>query len=138
MGATKYEIYPPEIVEVTEIVKAIAHPARMQAVLIVAGNTDGDVTVKDLQKEIKLAQSTLSQHLKVLVEAGVLKTRLSTRTGNSLLIYRVERSALIVITRVLENILKKVNLKSDRKYDLMQAYYSKFRMFTNWQDRFIT
>lgn len=138
MGATKYEIYPPEIVEVTEIVKAIAHPARMQAVLIVASNTDGDVTVKDLQKEIKLAQSTLSQHLKVLVEAGVLKTRLPTRAGNSLLIYRVERSALIVITRVLENILKKVNLKSDRKYDLIQEYYSKFRMFTNWQDRFIT
>lgn len=138
MGATKYEIYPSEIVEFTEIIKAIAHPARMQAVMIVAENTDEDVTTAEFKEKIKLSQSTLSQHLKVLVGSGILKTRVITKSNKSCLSYCVEREALTVITEVLKKLLKQVDIRSDSQYAVIEKYYSRFRMYTDWRGYFQT
>ena len=41
---------------------------------------DGESCVGDLEKKVKLSQSALSQHLAVLREAGIVKTRRGAQT----------------------------------------------------------
>jgi ArsR family transcriptional regulator len=52
------------------LAKALGHPVRVQIVRILAA-TEG--CVGDLLGKIPLAQSTVSQHLKVLKEAGLVR-----------------------------------------------------------------
>lgn len=52
------------------LAKAIGHPVRVQIVRILA-RTEG--CVSDLLGQIPLAQSTVSQHLKVLKDAGLVR-----------------------------------------------------------------
>lgn len=52
--------------------KAIADPARLRLVSIVASSGDGAVCVCDLTEPVGLSQPTVSHHLKILVEAGIL------------------------------------------------------------------
>ena len=54
-----------------ELAKAIGHPVRVQIVRILA-RTEGCVC-GDLVANLPLAQSTVSQHLKVLKEAGLVR-----------------------------------------------------------------
>ncbi len=136
MGATKYEIYPSEVVEFTELLKAVAHPARMQAVLLIAENTDEDITTKELQAEIKLSQATLSQHLKVLTHSGVLKTKVVKKNNKCCLSYRIEREVLVMITQIIGKILKNTDLKSDSNYTVIEKFHSRFQACTNWQSYF--
>lgn len=53
--------------------KAIADPARLRLVSIVAASSDGSVCVCDLTEPVGLSQPTVSHHLRVLVEAGILQ-----------------------------------------------------------------
>jgi ArsR family transcriptional regulator len=57
--------------ELAELAKALAHPIRVQIVRILA-RTDGCVC-GDLVDQLPLAQSTVSQHLKVLKDAGLVR-----------------------------------------------------------------
>lgn len=52
--------------------KALADPARVRIVSIVANHVDQEACVCDLQDALELSQPTVSHHLKVLVEAGFL------------------------------------------------------------------
>lgn len=52
------------------LAKALAHPVRVQIVRILAA-TEG--CVNELVEQLPLAQSTVSQHLKVLKEAGLVR-----------------------------------------------------------------
>lgn len=52
--------------------KAIADPTRLRLVSIVASSSEGAVCVCDLTEPVGLSQPTVSHHLKVLVEAGIL------------------------------------------------------------------
>jgi ArsR family transcriptional regulator len=53
------------------LAKALAHPMRVQIVRILA-RTEGCVC-GDIVEQLPLAQSTVSQHLKVLKEAGLVR-----------------------------------------------------------------
>jgi len=53
------------------LAKALAHPIRVQIVRILA-RTDGCVC-GDLVNQLPVAQSTVSQHLKVLKDAGLIQ-----------------------------------------------------------------
>jgi ArsR family transcriptional regulator len=57
--------------ELAALAKALAHPVRVQIVRILA-RTEGCVC-GDLVEQLPLAQSTVSQHLKVLKEAGLVR-----------------------------------------------------------------
>jgi DNA-binding transcriptional ArsR family regulator len=71
MGLTKTKIFTPEINEVSAFAKALGHPARM---VIIKYLLQRETCVcGDLVKEIGLAQPTISQHLKALKEAGIIK-----------------------------------------------------------------
>jgi len=57
--------------ELAALAKAIAHPARVQIVRILVRKTA--CVCGDIVDELTLAQSTVSQHLKVLKEAGLIR-----------------------------------------------------------------
>jgi ArsR family transcriptional regulator, arsenate/arsenite/antimonite-responsive transcriptional repressor len=52
--------------------KAVADPARLRLISIVAAADSGEVCVCDFTGPVGLSQPTVSHHLKVLVDAGVL------------------------------------------------------------------
>ena len=58
--------------KVGEILKALAHPARLR---IVIGLLKDECNVAQIQKVLRLPQSTISQHLKILKNAGIIKGR---------------------------------------------------------------
>ena len=57
---------------VSEMLKALAHPARLK---IVVGLLKDECNVAQIQKALGLPQSTISQHLKTLKNAGIIKGR---------------------------------------------------------------
>lgn len=59
-----------DTVRVAAIAKALAHPVRVQIVELLAGQSE--CRGAEVFGELPLAQSTVSEHLRVLREAGVL------------------------------------------------------------------
>ena len=58
--------------EMSEILKALAHPARLE---IVTGLLENECNVSQVQEKLGLPQSTVSQHLRVLKNGGIIKGR---------------------------------------------------------------
>ncbi|WP_200949154.1 helix-turn-helix transcriptional regulator [Phycicoccus sp. Soil748] len=54
------------------LLKAVADPARLQVLGIVRGSPAGEACVRDLAEAVGLSQPTMSHHLRILVEAGLL------------------------------------------------------------------
>lgn len=54
------------------LAKALGHPARVQIVRFLLAQDEDSCVCGDICDEIPLAQSTVSQHLKVLKEAGLI------------------------------------------------------------------
>ncbi len=71
---------------------ALSHPARIEILKHLSGNQA--CCCKDVVQQLDLAQSTVSQHLKVLVEAGLV--RFSAERQRSL--YEIDREALAGIS----------------------------------------
>lgn len=57
--------------ELAALAKAIGHPARIQILRILTHRST--CICSDIVEELPLAQSTVSQHLKVLKEAGLIR-----------------------------------------------------------------
>jgi DNA-binding transcriptional ArsR family regulator len=58
--------------EASDILKALAHPARLK---IVVGLLKDECNVAQIQRVLGLPQSTISQHLRVLKNADIIKGR---------------------------------------------------------------
>jgi ArsR family transcriptional regulator len=58
--------------ELSRTLKAIADPARLRLLSMLADQPDGQMCVCDLTVPLGLAQPTVSHHLKVLTDAGLL------------------------------------------------------------------
>ena len=59
--------------------KAIGEPTRLRLLSMIAAHDGGEACVCDLNEPLKLSQPTVSHHLKVLVDAGLLtRTKRST------------------------------------------------------------
>jgi ArsR family transcriptional regulator, arsenate/arsenite/antimonite-responsive transcriptional repressor len=54
------------------ILKALADPTRLRLVSMVAAHEGGEACVCELTDPLGLAQPTISHHLKILVDAGIL------------------------------------------------------------------
>ena len=52
--------------------KAIGDPTRLRLLSLVAAHDDAEACVCDLTEPVNLSQGTVSHHLKVLVDAGLL------------------------------------------------------------------
>ena len=62
--------YPDGDVDTARLLKALAHPARLAMVRALAA---GGCGCGDIVRNLPLAQSTVSQHLKILKEAGLVE-----------------------------------------------------------------
>ena len=71
MGLTKTEIFSEKQNKMAQMLKALAHPARI-AIIQQLIKTKACVC-GDLVDELGLAQATISQHLKELKNAGLIK-----------------------------------------------------------------
>ena len=54
------------------VLKALADPTRLRLVSMVAAHEGGEACVCELTEPLGLTQPTISHHLKVLIDAGVL------------------------------------------------------------------
>jgi len=71
MGASKTEHFSDEQNELATLFKAIAHPARI-AIVEYLLKTDACIC-GDIVNQLPLAQPTVSQHLRELKNAGIIK-----------------------------------------------------------------
>jgi ArsR family transcriptional regulator, arsenate/arsenite/antimonite-responsive transcriptional repressor len=55
------------------VLKVIAEPTRLRLLSIVAAQADGEACICDLTDPVGLSQPTVSHHMKLLVEAGLLE-----------------------------------------------------------------
>jgi ArsR family transcriptional regulator len=60
-----------------QILKALAEPQRFQMIQEITAA--GELTCRELGERIRLAQPTISHHLKILHEAGLLAVRRESR-----------------------------------------------------------
>src|SRR5690349_12407526 len=70
MATSKWEAFSPAENDIARLAKALAHPARVRILLEIARRAA--CSGSDLQLIIPLSQSTVSQHIKDLVKAGLL------------------------------------------------------------------
>lgn len=63
-----------EAAELAPVFKAIADPVRLRLLSLVASHGDGEACVCDLTTAFDLTPPTISHHLKVLREAGLLSS----------------------------------------------------------------
>jgi DNA-binding transcriptional ArsR family regulator len=71
MGATKSYGFSVRENKLAKYAKALAHPARISILKLLAGKQT--CVCGDIVDELPLSQSTVSQHLKELKEAGLIK-----------------------------------------------------------------
>jgi ArsR family transcriptional regulator len=65
-------IKPDEAVTLAVGFKALSDPARLRLISLVAAHVDQEACVCDLTEPVGLSQPTVSHHLRLLVEAGIL------------------------------------------------------------------
>ncbi|HEU5268434.1 MAG TPA: metalloregulator ArsR/SmtB family transcription factor [Jatrophihabitans sp.] len=58
---------------IAPLLKALADPVRLRLLSLVASHESGEACVCDLNDAFELSQPTISHHLKVLHEAGLLE-----------------------------------------------------------------
>jgi len=83
--------------KVATTLKALADPARLRLLSIVAASQDQEACVCDLIEPVGLSQPTVSHHLKVLTEAGFL----SRSKRGTWAYYRLQPGALRAVTALL-------------------------------------
>jgi ArsR family transcriptional regulator, arsenate/arsenite/antimonite-responsive transcriptional repressor len=87
---TKQPLSSEQAERVAPLVKALADPVRLRLLSLVASHQDGEACVCDLNDAFDLSQPTISHHLKVLNEVGLLD-----RTKRGMWVYySVKPSAL--------------------------------------------
>lgn len=59
--------------QVAAALRVIADPARLRLISLIQAQPDGEACVCHLQQPLGLSQPTVSHHLKILVDAGVLE-----------------------------------------------------------------
>lgn len=124
MGATKHEVFSIEVNELAEVFKALSNPARLKAVLIIANNQEL-TTTKEILDNIQLSQSSISRHMKILVDTGLIKTKNRSIDKKNNLIYVLNYELFKEVINVLSNIDQK-RLRIDTS-----NFYSKFKQL-NW------
>lgn len=107
MGITKTEFYSEAQIELAQLLKALGHPARMAIVehLLKVNSC----ICNDLVNEIQLAQPTISQHLKELKNAGIIKGNIE---GTSIC-YCIDEKTFQKIQAFFSEALQKLNGKQD-------------------------
>ena len=108
MGATKTDFFTDKQNNIANLMKALGHPARI-AILEFILKSDACIC-GDIVNELPLAQPTISQHLKELKNAGLIK---GTIEGNSIC-YCVNEKAIDAIQSYFNIINVKLNKQKSK------------------------
>lgn len=71
MAQVRNETFPAELVDLAAVARALAHPGRLQILAVLAARRG--CVCGELVEALPLAQSTVSQHLKELKAAGLVR-----------------------------------------------------------------
>lgn len=74
MAVARKTGFPDKDVTIAELAHALAHPARLAILRILARR--GECICNDIVSDLPLAQSTVSQHLKALKAVGLIKGKI--------------------------------------------------------------
>ena len=77
--------------ELADLAKAFAHPARVQIIRFLLDQDEKACICGDICQQIPLAQSTVSQHLKILKRAGLIYGRVD----GPRICYYIDRSRMV-------------------------------------------
>lgn len=102
MGATKTEHFTDTQNEIATLAKALGHPARI-AIIDYLMSVDSCIC-GDIVKELPLSQPTVSQHLKELKNAGLIKGNIE---GNAIC-YCVDENTLKKLNNYINHISTKI------------------------------
>jgi DNA-binding transcriptional ArsR family regulator len=106
MGATKTEHFTDKLNNIALLIKALGHPARV-AILEYLIKVD-ECICGDIVNELPLSQPTVSQHLKELKSAGIIKGSVE---GNAIC-YCVDEKAITKLKNYFTNISIKLKKKN--------------------------
>jgi DNA-binding transcriptional ArsR family regulator len=107
MGATRTDHYSDNQNDIARIAKALGHPAR---VAIVDYLTKVNACIcGDIVNELPLAQPTVSQHLKELKNAGIIKGEIE---GNAIC-YCIDEQIVKNINDYLSDVLEKTKMRNE-------------------------
>lgn len=59
--------------DIANVMRALGHPVRLSILRILANQREGNCCCTDVTQSLPLAQSTVSQHIKVLLDAGLVE-----------------------------------------------------------------
>jgi len=107
MGATKTEHFTDKQNAIATLTKALGHPARI-AIMEYLIKVDACIC-GDIVNELPLAQPTISQHLKELKNAGLIK---GTIEGNAIC-YCIDEKAIEKLQNYFAGISKKLVSKNN-------------------------
>jgi ArsR family transcriptional regulator len=107
MGATKTDLFTSKQNEIATLAKAMGHPARI-AIIEHLLNVDGCIC-DDIVSVLPLAQATVSQHLRELRNAGIIKGNVE---GNAIC-YCLNEETLGKLQLYLGNISANLETKKD-------------------------
>jgi ArsR family transcriptional regulator len=86
-----------QAVELARLFKAMGDPVRLRLLSLIASHADGEACVCDLSGVFELTGPTISHHLKVLREAGLI----SGQRRGTWIYYRIQPEALGRLSAVL-------------------------------------
>ncbi len=61
--------------DIANVMRALGHPVRLEILRILANQQQGECCCSDVTESLPLAQSTVSQHIKVLHDAGLIERK---------------------------------------------------------------
>lgn len=85
------EVNAVQEADLANVLRALGHPVRLSILRILSEQRQGDCCCTDVTQCLPLAQSTVSQHIKVLLDAGLVRRHpKGTRNCYSLCTDRIE------------------------------------------------
>lgn len=72
-GSADAGLLPEAAEELAGVLKALAEPTRLRLLSLVAAQASGEACICDLTAPVGLSQPTVSHHMRLLVEAGLLQ-----------------------------------------------------------------
>jgi DNA-binding transcriptional ArsR family regulator len=108
MGISKTEHFTTEQNELATLAKALGHPARI-AILNYLMQVDSCIC-GDIVNELPLAQPTVSQHLKELKNAGIIKGNIE---GNAIC-YCIDETRIVQLKSYFEHMLSVLDKKKSQ------------------------
>ena len=89
-----------------DFLKALSHPLRLQAIEFLK---NGEKNVSTIIKALGIPQSSLSRHLSILREAGILKSR----QQGTVIYYDIENHDIFHVLRPIAEMLRKKLKKTE-------------------------